>query len=160
MTYANIEDRRAAQRRRYATNPKKREMNEQWKKDHPEQHAKHKADRKERIKGQETAINRLHNLRRYGLTQEIFDDMLASQNGACALCGSPAPGAIGNFRIDHDHSCCPGANSCGRCVRGLLCHLCNIALGNMRDNPETLRKAAEYLENHAARLIEERVEVA
>lgn len=32
-------------------------------------------------------------------------------------------------------------------VRGLLCHRCNRAMILLRDKPELLRKAAEYLEN-------------
>ncbi|MGW8884645.1 endonuclease domain-containing protein [Streptomyces sp. NPDC055749] len=30
------------------------------------------------------------------------------------------------FHIDHDRACCPSRGpSCGKCVRGYLCHLCN-----------------------------------
>ena len=33
--------------------------------------------------------------------------------------------------------------------RGWLCNGCNTALGYAHDNPDTLRKLAEYLEQHA-----------
>jgi hypothetical protein len=34
--------------------------------------------------------------------------------------------------VDHDHGCCRAKNrSCGKGVRGLLCHGCNIALGHI-----------------------------
>jgi len=29
-----------------------------------------------------------------------------------------------------------------------ICHQCNAALGFVNDNPETLRKLADYLENN------------
>jgi hypothetical protein len=48
--------------------------------------------------------------------------------------------------VDHDHECCPGKTSCGKCVRGLLCHHCNTALGYARNNPTILRALADYLE--------------
>jgi hypothetical protein len=50
--------------------------------------------------------------------------------------------------IDHDHSCCPGRQTCGKCVRGLLCESCNHGLGQFKDSVEKLRGAADYLEIH------------
>jgi hypothetical protein len=47
--------------------------------------------------------------------------------------------------IDHDHSCCPGAFSCGRCFRGFLCLPCNSLLGMADDQPARLQAAARYL---------------
>jgi Recombination endonuclease VII len=64
---------------------------------------------------------------------ERFQELLLAQGNACAICRKP-------FRedqrvcIDHDHACCPvtpgkKGKCCGECVRGLLCVLCNAALG-------------------------------
>ena len=49
--------------------------------------------------------------------------------------------------VDHDHDCCPGQSSCGKCIRGLLCLTCNRALGLLKDDPMRVRAAADYLEN-------------
>lgn len=42
----------------------------------------------------------------------------------CALCGdwSEKP------HMDHDHGCCTGNYSCGKCLRGILCGSCNQVL--------------------------------
>src|SRR6266496_914731 len=37
--------------------------------------------------------------------------------------------------IDHDHDCCPGSASCGKCIRGFLCGLCNSAIGMLNNDP-------------------------
>lgn len=77
--------------------------------------------------------------RKYGITPEQFDALLAQQNGLCAVCGaSEAGGRDGTWHLDHDHAT--------RKVRGILCHSCNIGIGNFNDNPTRLRKAADYLE--------------
>jgi len=41
--------------------------------------------------------------------------------------------------VDHDHK--------NGEVRGLLCHRCNVGLGNFQDNPELLLKAYKYLKD-------------
>lgn len=84
-------------------------------------------------------------VRKHGITLERFDEMSQEQGGGCAICGGPNRGGR-HLEIDHDHACCPGTESCGKCVRGLLCGPCNKALGQFQDNPELLRRAAEYLE--------------
>ena len=61
---------------------------------------------------------------RYGLTPEKLEEIYGSQDGHCLFCS-----ATEDLVVDHDHSCCPGRKSCGVCVRGLLCHAHNMALG-------------------------------
>lgn len=80
-------------------------------------------------------------LKKYGLTIEQYDSMLARQDGSCAICKSTEPRMknAGRLYVDHCHET-------GE-VRGLLCFRCNTMLGNAGDSPEVLRLAAEYLEN-------------
>lgn len=81
----------------------------------------------------------------HGLGPGGYDKMLADQNGGCALCGTTDPSPNKYFAVDHDHSHCPGKWGCAECVRGLLCNKCNHGLGNFKDNPELMRKAADYV---------------
>jgi hypothetical protein len=37
--------------------------------------------------------------------------------------------------VDHDHSCCQGRRSCGKCVRGALCNRHNLYLGFIEKDP-------------------------
>lgn len=93
----------------------------------------------------QAAVQRAKVPRRHGLTEVDYDALSAGQGDACAICRQPC--RLGALSIDHDHACCPaGDRSCGECIRGLLCRTCNVALGNMRDDPTLLRRAAEYLE--------------
>lgn len=79
----------------------------------------------------------------YGISHEQYEDMLSKQNGACAICHTTSDT---NLCVDHDHSCCVGKKSCGNCVRGLLCHNCNRALGLFGDRIDLLHSAMQYLE--------------
>lgn len=96
---------------------------------------------------------RQHNLKaKFGLTQADYDELLAKQGNVCAGCGTDIPGGKKNlyFHFDHDHSCCPGIKTCGECIRGLLCSRCNCALGLVDDNPNLLRRLADYVEKARA----------
>lgn len=82
-------------------------------------------------------------LSRYGLD---YDRMLASQDGRCAACGVHHSTLKRRLQVDHDHTCCPARTSCGKCVRGLLCHKCNTTLGMVDDDPSRLRALINYIE--------------
>lgn len=93
-----------------------------------------------------TLANRERRLRvSYGITMRQYEAILEMQGGVCAICGTP-PGAI-VLAVDHDHRCCPGKKSCGKCLRGLLCDGCNLTLGRVRDSKPVLHKAIEYLDH-------------
>ncbi len=47
--------------------------------------------------------------------------------------------------VDHDHACCPGDRSCGACVRGIICHSCNSALGRYESVVHQLDAITSYL---------------
>lgn len=79
----------------------------------------------------------------YRITLEQYESLLENQGGVCAICKKDTDAEF--FCVDHDHSCCPGRRSCGKCVRGLLCRPCNSMLGQAEDSPETLEEAARYL---------------
>lgn len=99
-----------------------------------------------------TDYNRRHMLmKKYGLTIEMYEEILAAQGGVCAVCKSEEltigrGGFAKALSVDHNHGCCPGPTSCGSCIRGLLCQKCNTLLGYASDDPGVLRAAAEYLE--------------
>lgn len=83
---------------------------------------------------------------RHGISRERYLEMVRAQGGRCAVCGTDSPGMnYGRWSIDHDHTCCPGEESCGSCIRGLLCRNCNVGLGHFDDDPDRLLAAAAYL---------------
>jgi hypothetical protein len=87
--------------------------------------------------------DRKGNLKRlYGISVEEFDAMLATQGGACAICGETQAGGRWKrrFHVDHHHG--TGA------IRGLLCNGCNVGIGSFREDPEVMQKAIEYLRKH------------
>jgi hypothetical protein len=76
--------------------------------------------------------------KRYGLTPEDYERMRTEQNGACPICMRPFEDRPRAVHVDHCHTT-------GR-VRGLLCESCNLGIGKFRDCPDSLRRAAEYIE--------------
>lgn len=82
----------------------------------------------------------------YRMRIEDYEALLEAQGGRCAICRSDGSDMERRFHVDHDHTCCPRTwGTCGKCIRGLLCHRCNLMLGNSRDSIETLKSAIDYL---------------
>ena len=88
-----------------------------------------------------------HLLRMFNMTLAQWELKAASQDNKCALCKRDF---VYTPHVDHAHSCCPGQKSCGKCIRDLLCHNCNTAIGNLLESPELLRAAADYIERWRA----------
>lgn len=106
---------------------------------------------------QKATKERAHRLRtetNFGLPPGGYDKLLEAQDGACGGCGKvPGPKAR-RMAVDHDHTCCPGKESCGQCVRGLLCWHCNDTLATFRDDEYGLRRLADYLTDWPSRKVE------
>jgi hypothetical protein len=83
------------------------------------------------------SYHRKHELKRYGLTQEAWDAMFAAQGHRCATCHTVSLNGKAKWHTDHCHE--TGV------VRGILCGLCNKALGLLKDNTSTLSNAISYL---------------
>ncbi|MFW5899099.1 MAG: endonuclease VII domain-containing protein [Jiangellaceae bacterium] len=96
---------------------------QQWRRDNPRQARDHKLRS------------------RYGIGVDEYEQMLRDQGGGCAICGSE------DSKSNREHLYVDHCHETGR-VRGLLCYHCNTTLGYMRDDPDTLRAAIAYLENH------------
>lgn len=77
--------------------------------------------------------------RKYGITLEDYDNMLAEQDSKCAICRSPDIGDASRqfLYVDHCHD--------SQKIRGLLCSPCNLGLGAFKDNIEFLESAIGYL---------------
>jgi hypothetical protein len=133
---------------------KQREATARWRQRNPEKvkasSEKWKAKNKEKIREnldrfkKEWAENNPHGLRRqamkkYGLTLEQYEEMFFQQGGLCVICNEAPNGR--NLHVDHDHHT-------GR-VRGLLCNACNAGIGHLQDDPNLLRRAVSYLEQHS-----------
>lgn len=73
----------------------------------------------------------------YGISVDDYNRMLEEQGGVCKICGTDKPNTAGKkyFAIDHCHS--TGV------VRGLLCNVCNVAVGFVEKH---YRRVAVYLE--------------
>ncbi len=67
-----------------------------------------------------------HRLREYKYTEAHEQRFQSALTGEipCDFCGHPFNGEPPHQ--DHDHSCCSGDKSCGKCLRGLVHRQCNL----------------------------------
>jgi len=98
------------------------ENNRNWRKNNPGKYSK-------RTRG--------YVLKRYGISEEEYDEIFEKQSGVCAICKDKPTGTL---HIDHDHVT-------GK-VRGLLCHRCNTSMGLMKENKDNLGNMIDYLKSN------------
>jgi hypothetical protein len=134
------------------TRARQTENQQRWRTENPERNRenwqRHQATPEAQAKQQERDKRRhpMRRMRTYGLTPERFMQIFEEQKGCCYLCSEPLDlEAKRGMHIDHDHSCCRGASSCGDCVRGFACMLCNNGIGAFGDDPDRMERAAARL---------------
>lgn len=100
-----------------------------WQEANPE---RVKATRKKRNTEKKEELSFKHFCYRFSLSEQDAIQWLALKGQPCLICGIPSDS------LDHNHET--------KEVRGWLCGNCNRGLGIFQDNPENLRRAADYLE--------------
>lgn len=140
------------------------ERNKKWKQDNPEKYKQHQRNYKRKYKTklaeQRTAYRTSEDGRKkqqdyrlkktYGISLAEYEAMFQKQGGLCFICHKPETRTVRGRQtllvVDHNHACCSGPTSCGKCVRKLLCHACNVSIGLLEENPDRMRQAAIYVE--------------
>ena len=79
---------------------------------------------------------------KYGLTRFDYWRLAAKQNYRCAICGDQSNCGRA-LHLDHCHK--------SNRVRALICHGCNIAIGMIKEDAQTARAIADYLDKHACK---------
>lgn len=70
--------------------------------------------------------------RRYDIAKRKVQNAGKQKPDSCEICGK-----VAKLYFDHDHAT--------QKFRGWICRECNLALGNVKDDPEILRHMIEYL---------------
>jgi len=104
-----------------------------------EKQAYMRAHSKARYKKLKTQYKEEKRQRVYGITPEQYDQMLLEHQNKCAICGKTQE-LNKSLCIDHDHET-------GN-VRGLLCQVCNKAIGLLGDSIQNLEQAILYLKKY------------
>ena len=152
MPYTDPAKKKANAAKYYAENTEEiKAAVSEYRKENPEKKkesdAKWRAENSERIKAKKAQqylantekikiYGRGRNLKKFNMTQESFDLMLAAQNNRCTICEKEFTKTP---HMDHDHKIKPVK------VRGLLCRPCNTALGMLDDSKPILQSAINYL---------------
>ena len=135
---------RESQRQWYLRNRDKSiERAKTWKVANPERFNELREASKRRHPERYRRRKQLQRLKLFALTIEEYEQMLASQQGHCAICEKPCSSGR-QLAVDHNHKT-------GQ-VRGLLCTSCNVSVGWVEKffGPERfkLRAILRYLRQH------------
>ena len=75
-------------------------------------------------------------LRKYGIDSAMYDNMVVMQCGSCLVCGEVPEKAL---IVHHNHRT--------GWIVGLACYACNTGMGQLRNDPRLLRRAATLNED-------------
>lgn len=131
-----------------------------WHDSHPEHYEKYQKGWVKAAKASNPELWRAREFRQsmkgFNKTPEWYNEQLERQSGLCAICRlqevevHPRTKVVQRLSVDHDHKCCPGASSCGRCVRGLICAKCNQCLHQVEEVVGWCERALIYLASYAS----------
>lgn len=86
------------------------------------------------------SLREWHLKTKYNITEDQYNNMLQEQSNRCLICNSESNAESKKFAVDHCHKT-------GK-VRGLLCSECNSGIGFLKENPDIMLSAIEYLKKH------------
>lgn len=89
-----------------------------------------------------TRRNLRYRRKKLGATEAVIENIFVFQGGRCAICWRPFSKTP---CLDHDHET--------GCVRGLLCDLCNTAIGKLRDDTAIIMRALDYVRTGGGRWV-------
>jgi hypothetical protein len=78
-----------------------------------------------------------YKLRNYNINKEEYNQLFIEQKGCCAICDISQVDIKQRLCVDHCHIT--------GLVRGLLCHNCNLGIGNLKDSVDLFKKTINYL---------------
>ena len=119
---------------------KKRVYTEEQREKSREAQRKRRLKNPERVRELGRESEKRRRFRKYGITEDEYSLLWGLHNKRCAICETEENGSGRAWHVDHCHVS-------GK-VRGILCHHCNLLLGNARDNPRILEQSIKYLEKH------------
>jgi hypothetical protein len=86
----------------------------------------------------------------FGINNKDYDYLLELQGGVCKICELP-PKEGKYLAVDHQHERGQDRDEKSENrndIRGLLCTTCNVALGQLHDDPVRIQSAIRYLQRH------------
>lgn len=119
------------------------ERHKQYHKEYSKRYWQAHKDRRKRVGRKQPKEYALQ--RKFKITLADYEQLQASQDNVCAICGCPeaiilATGKRKSLAVDHDHKT-------GK-IRGLLCSLCNTALGLLREDSIRIIGMLRYIQEH------------
>jgi len=77
-------------------------------------------------------------IKKYNMTLSEYKNLLVQQEHKCAICSVDLNTLnLKHVHVDHCHDT--------QKVRGILCHKCNLGIGQFADDPAMLERATAYL---------------